>query len=169
MATTGVDWLKSKIRDVPDWPEEGVVFKDIMPLLADRDALRETIDQLGDWAEERKPDIVVGGEAREQLARVFLRERRDGQPRLLAGTGLDDVAFLLQALQRAPDRGPAHAETRGDVGLDDARAGRQASPDDQLAQLPVGLRDAVAAACIGLRGTPDRSGVRAHVQSIPGS
>ena len=56
--------LKERVRNVPDWPEEGVVFKDIMPLLADRQALRETIDRLGDWAEERKPDIVVGGEAR---------------------------------------------------------------------------------------------------------
>jgi adenine phosphoribosyltransferase len=64
MAVANVDRLKSLIRDVPDWPEPGVVFKDIMPLLADRDALRETIDQLGDWAEERKPDILVGGEAR---------------------------------------------------------------------------------------------------------
>jgi adenine phosphoribosyltransferase len=64
MAVTNIEHLKSKIRDVPDWPEEGVVFKDIMPLLADPDALRETIDLLGDWAAERKPDIVVGGEAR---------------------------------------------------------------------------------------------------------
>src|SRR5437870_13631437 len=59
-----VDRLKSKIRDVPDWPEEGVIFRDIMPLLADADALRETIDALGDWAAERKPDVVIGGEAR---------------------------------------------------------------------------------------------------------
>jgi adenine phosphoribosyltransferase len=64
MAVTNIEHLKSKIRDVPDWPEKGVVFKDIMPLLADPDALRETIDLLGDWAAERKPDIVVGGEAR---------------------------------------------------------------------------------------------------------
>jgi adenine phosphoribosyltransferase len=64
MAVTNIEHLKSKIRDVPDWPEQGVVFKDIMPLLADPDALRETIDLLGDWAAERKPDIVVGGEAR---------------------------------------------------------------------------------------------------------
>jgi adenine phosphoribosyltransferase len=64
MAVSGLDRLKAKIRDVPDWPEDGVVFKDIMPLLADRDALRETIDLLGDWAEERRPDIVIGGEAR---------------------------------------------------------------------------------------------------------
>ena len=64
MATTGVDGLKAKIRDVPDWPEKGVVFRDIMPLLADAEALRETIDLLADWAEERRPQIVIGGEAR---------------------------------------------------------------------------------------------------------
>ncbi len=109
------------------------------------------------------------GHDREQLARVVLRQRCDRQTGLLSRSGLDDVAFLLQPLQRAPYRGTAHTEPRGDVGLDDARAGRQAAPDDQLAQLPVRLRHAVAAACIGLRGTPDRSGVRAHVQSVPGS
>jgi adenine phosphoribosyltransferase len=59
-----VDALKAKVRDVPDWPQEGVVFRDIMPLLADPQTLRQTIDLIGDWAEERKPDIVVGGEAR---------------------------------------------------------------------------------------------------------
>jgi adenine phosphoribosyltransferase len=59
-----VDALKAKVRDVPDWPQEGVIFRDIMPLLADPVALRETIDRIGDWAEERRPDIVVGGEAR---------------------------------------------------------------------------------------------------------
>src|SRR5436309_7988368 len=64
MAVTGVEKLKAKIRDVPDWPEEGIVFKDIMPLLADAEALKETIDLLGDWAAERRPQIVVGGEAR---------------------------------------------------------------------------------------------------------
>ena len=64
MAAIGVEGLKAKIRDVPDWPEQGVVFKDIMPLLPDRDALKETVDLLGGWAEERQPDIVVGGEAR---------------------------------------------------------------------------------------------------------
>ena len=60
----GVDELKAKIRDVPDWPQEGVIFRDIMPLLADRESLAETIDLLADWAEPRRPQIVVGGEAR---------------------------------------------------------------------------------------------------------
>jgi len=64
MAVADVERLKSLIRDVPDWPEPGVVFKDIMPLLANAEALRELIDVLGDWAAERSPDIVVGAEAR---------------------------------------------------------------------------------------------------------
>jgi adenine phosphoribosyltransferase len=64
MAVAGVEDLKAKIRDVPDWPEEGIVFKDIMPLLADPEALRQTIDLLAGWAEERSPQVVIGGEAR---------------------------------------------------------------------------------------------------------
>jgi adenine phosphoribosyltransferase len=64
MAIADVERLKSLVRDVPDWPEPGVVFKDIMPLLGNADALQETIDVLGDWAAERSPDIVVGAEAR---------------------------------------------------------------------------------------------------------
>jgi adenine phosphoribosyltransferase len=64
MAVADLERLKSLIRDVPDWPEPGVVFKDIMPLLANAEALRELIDVLGDWAAERSPDIVVGAEAR---------------------------------------------------------------------------------------------------------
>jgi adenine phosphoribosyltransferase len=56
--------LKSKIRDVPDWPQPGVVFKDIMPLLSDGEALRHTVDQLTEWARPREPDLVLGAEAR---------------------------------------------------------------------------------------------------------
>jgi adenine phosphoribosyltransferase len=56
--------LKSKIRDVPDFPKPGIVFKDIMPLLADADAFSQMLDELAGWAEERQPDLVLGAEAR---------------------------------------------------------------------------------------------------------
>ena len=56
--------LKAKIRDVPDFPEPGIVFKDIMPLLADAASLREATDLLVEWAEPRKPDVILGAEAR---------------------------------------------------------------------------------------------------------
>jgi adenine phosphoribosyltransferase len=56
--------LEDKIRDVPDFPEPGIVFKDIMPLLADPVTLHETVDLLADWIEPRKPDLIIGAEAR---------------------------------------------------------------------------------------------------------
>ena len=60
----GIDELKAKIRDVPDFPEPGIVFKDMMPLLADPASLRETTDLLAEWAEPRRPDLILGAEAR---------------------------------------------------------------------------------------------------------
>ncbi len=60
----GVDSLKARIRDVPDFPEPGVLFKDIMPLLADPACLREVTDLIADWAEPRRPDVILGAEAR---------------------------------------------------------------------------------------------------------
>ena len=56
--------LQQRIRDVPDFPEPGIVFKDIMPMLAQPDLLREAVDLLAEWAEPRKPDVILGGEAR---------------------------------------------------------------------------------------------------------
>jgi adenine phosphoribosyltransferase len=56
--------LRDRIRDVPDFPKPGVVFKDIMPLLGDAAALAETVDRLAEWAEPRSPDVVLGAEAR---------------------------------------------------------------------------------------------------------
>jgi adenine phosphoribosyltransferase len=56
--------LQTLIRDVQDFPKPGIVFKDIMPLLADAEALRETVDRLAEWAEPRRPDIILGAEAR---------------------------------------------------------------------------------------------------------
>jgi adenine phosphoribosyltransferase len=56
--------LRTKIREVPDFPTPGVGFKDITPLLADREALKETIDALAGWVREKKPDVILGAEAR---------------------------------------------------------------------------------------------------------
>jgi adenine phosphoribosyltransferase len=56
--------LTALIRDVPDFPEPGIVFKDIMPLLADADGLRAVVAALADpWFEESLT-AVVGIEAR---------------------------------------------------------------------------------------------------------
>jgi adenine phosphoribosyltransferase len=56
--------LATKIRDIPDFPKRGIVFKDIMPLLGDPEALQETVERLAEFAEPRKPDLILGAEAR---------------------------------------------------------------------------------------------------------
>jgi len=56
--------LASKVRDVPDFPTRGIVFKDIMPLLADPASLRGAVDQLAEWIEPRRPDVILGAESR---------------------------------------------------------------------------------------------------------
>lgn len=58
--------LDALVRDVPDYPKPGVVFKDITPLLADHAALRAVVDALADVARrlDRPVDAVVGIEAR---------------------------------------------------------------------------------------------------------
>ncbi|MFN0153349.1 MAG: adenine phosphoribosyltransferase, partial [Gaiella sp.] len=56
--------LAGLIRDIPDFPTEGIVFKDIMPLVADPAAFRQTIDELAAWAGPRTPDLILGAEAR---------------------------------------------------------------------------------------------------------
>ena len=60
---SGLD-LTMLIRDVPDFPTEGILFKDLMPLIADPVAFRETIDRLAAWAGPRTPDLILGAEAR---------------------------------------------------------------------------------------------------------
>ncbi len=56
--------LAAYIRDVPDFPSPGIVFKDITPLLADRDALACAIERLAEFARPLRPDFVMGAEAR---------------------------------------------------------------------------------------------------------
>ena len=56
--------LALKVRDIPDFPKPGIVFKDIMPLVADPAAFRQVIDLLADWSRPREPDIILGAEAR---------------------------------------------------------------------------------------------------------
>ena len=56
--------LKTYIRDVPDFPKKGIVFKDITTLLINADAFRDTIHALCNPHREQKPDAIVGIESR---------------------------------------------------------------------------------------------------------
>jgi adenine phosphoribosyltransferase len=56
--------LADYIRDIPDFPKPGIVFKDITPLFLDAGAMREAVDALAGYARERSADYVVSAEAR---------------------------------------------------------------------------------------------------------
>jgi adenine phosphoribosyltransferase len=56
--------LRTYIRDVPDFPKKGIVFKDITPLLSDKDALHYALNALADRFKDRGINKVVGIESR---------------------------------------------------------------------------------------------------------
>ena len=56
--------LKSLIRDIPDFPKPGILFRDITTLLRDPEGLRYTIDILTEKCKDFSPEYVVGMESR---------------------------------------------------------------------------------------------------------
>jgi adenine phosphoribosyltransferase len=56
--------LRTLIRDIPGFPKPGIVFKDIMPLVADPAAFRQAVGELADFARPLEPDVILGAEAR---------------------------------------------------------------------------------------------------------
>ncbi|NLI89374.1 MAG: adenine phosphoribosyltransferase [Epulopiscium sp.] len=56
--------LRDLIRDVVDFPEKGVVFKDITPLLQSPEGLRQAIDRMQEGLEDLEFDLIVGPESR---------------------------------------------------------------------------------------------------------
>jgi adenine phosphoribosyltransferase len=56
--------LKDYITIVPDWPKEGIKFKDITPLMNNGEAYKYATDQIVAYAKERQIDLIVGPEAR---------------------------------------------------------------------------------------------------------
>jgi len=63
MTTERLD-LREHVREVPDFPRPGVGFKDISPLLSNAVTLRQAVGELAEWGSERRPDLVLGAEAR---------------------------------------------------------------------------------------------------------
>jgi adenine phosphoribosyltransferase len=56
--------LRGLVREIPDFPRAGVAFKDITPLIADRDALAEAVRALAALARPLRAEVVVAAEAR---------------------------------------------------------------------------------------------------------
>lgn len=62
--TAVTDKIKTLIRDVPDFPKKGIIFKDITPLLADGPVFAETIKELAEKYRDRGIRKVLGVESR---------------------------------------------------------------------------------------------------------
>ena len=58
------DSIKAKIRTVPHWPKQGIMFRDITTLLKDPEGFKETIDLLHKRYKDKKIDKVIGIESR---------------------------------------------------------------------------------------------------------
>src|SRR5215203_2477832 len=80
--------LRGFIRDIPDFPKPGIVFKDITPLLLDPGALDAAVSGLAEWARPLSVDFVVAAEARgfilgaaiaRQLGAGFVPARKPGK------------------------------------------------------------------------------------------
>lgn len=56
--------LKNYIADIPDFPSEGILFRDITPLLHNSEAFHKAIDQMATYTKEANADVIVGPESR---------------------------------------------------------------------------------------------------------
>lgn len=71
--------LKPYIREVPDFPKPGILFRDITPLLSDASALKSAVDSMLEQCEPLQPDVIISVEARGFLLAAPLAYRM-GKP-----------------------------------------------------------------------------------------
>ena len=64
MTNSVVEQVRDKIRNIPDFPKKGILFRDITTALKDKTALKQMVDYLADQFKEEKIDYVVGLESR---------------------------------------------------------------------------------------------------------
>ncbi|MCA9320789.1 MAG: adenine phosphoribosyltransferase, partial [Planctomycetes bacterium] len=64
MSDPRLDQIRGLIRDVPDFPKPGILFKDISPLLGHGQGFRHSVDLLAELASEFEVDVIAGPEAR---------------------------------------------------------------------------------------------------------
>src|SRR5262249_5489103 len=64
LTPTQSEWLRSTIRDIPDFPKPGIIFKDLTTLLKNPDAFRFVIDAMSEQCRELRHDYIAAIEAR---------------------------------------------------------------------------------------------------------
>ena len=56
--------LRARVRDIPDFPKPGILFRDLTPLMADGAALRETVALLAERLAPHRPEVILAVESR---------------------------------------------------------------------------------------------------------
>jgi len=64
MDTVVLEKIKNAIRDIPDFPKKGIIFKDITPLIKDKELFKEVIDILAARYKDKKIDLIACIDAR---------------------------------------------------------------------------------------------------------
>lgn len=126
MQATATDRLAALIKDVPDFPKPGIVYKDFTPLLADPGALALAVELMANPFRGKNIDLVLGAESRgfifgiaiaQALSAGFVPVRKPGKlPR--------DVHSVDYALEYGTDRLEIHTDA--------ARAGQRVLMVDDL-------------------------------------
>ena len=118
--------LQRYIRDIPDFPQPGILFRDITPLLQEPAAVAQALDLMADWANTRRPDAIVGIESRGFLF---------GMP-IAARLGLPFVPVRkpgkLPAERRSIDYSLEYGDSRLDIHADALTRGSRALVVDDL-------------------------------------
>ena len=88
MSNDRVDYIRSKVRDVPDFPKPGILFKDITPVLADPKAFNLCLDLMAERYDGQQLDAIVGIESRgfifgaalaSKMRKAFVPTRKPGK------------------------------------------------------------------------------------------
>jgi adenine phosphoribosyltransferase len=108
--------LQALIRDIPDFPKPGIVFKDITPLLLDREGLDAAVRGLAEYARPREIDFVVAAEARgfilgaalaRELGAGFVPARKPGKLPYETVSARYILEYGIDALEMHADAIPA--------------------------------------------------------------
>ncbi|MEB3105466.1 MAG: adenine phosphoribosyltransferase [Cyanobacteriota bacterium] len=115
MGTSSVD-LRQLVRDVPDFPKPGILFRDLTPLMRDPDGWQEVIRQLTVVCERLQPDLIVGIESRGFIVGTALATatRLGFVPVRKPGKLPGQVTGVDYALEYGTDRLEIHSDALAD-------------------------------------------------------
>ncbi|MBN1240491.1 MAG: adenine phosphoribosyltransferase [Gammaproteobacteria bacterium] len=82
-----LEQIRALIRDVPDFPKPGIVFKDITPLVAHPEAFRAAVDHLAERTEPYRPDALLAIESRGFIFGTALAQRLNVEMHLVRKRG----------------------------------------------------------------------------------